>query len=139
MNLPVDDITDLIPQKTPFVMVGKLLFADESTTRSSFVIQAGNVFVKNGIFQEAGLMENIAQTAALAVGYRASVEKRDVGNGYIGNVSNFEVFELPKPGDELITEVIKQDEVFNVTIITGKIWLNNQLIAGCEMKVFAEN
>lgn len=120
-------------------MVGKLLFADENTTRSSFVIPPTNVFVMNGSFQEAGLMENIAQTAALRTGYKASAENGKVENGYIGSVSNFEVFELPKVNDELITEVIKQDEVFNVTIIAGKVWLNNKLIAGCEMKVFAGN
>jgi hypothetical protein len=46
---------------------------------------------------------------------------------------------LPKTDDELITEVIKQNEIFNVTIIAGKVWLNNKLIAICEMKVFANN
>jgi predicted hotdog family 3-hydroxylacyl-ACP dehydratase len=139
MTFPVDDITELIPQKHPFVMVDKLLFADETTTRSSFVIHPQNIFVKNGIFQEAGLLENIAQTAALRAGYKANAEKRNVENGYIGSVSNFEVFELPKTDDELITEVIKQNEIFNVTIIAGKVWLNNKLIAICEMKVFANN
>jgi 3-hydroxymyristoyl/3-hydroxydecanoyl-(acyl carrier protein) dehydratase len=139
MAFPANDITQLIPQKYPFVMVGKLLFADETTTRSSFVIHADNVFVKNGIFQEAGLMENIAQTAALRAGYKASVEKAAIENGYIGSINNFEVFELPEINNELITEVIKQDEVFNVTIVAGKVWLNNKLIASCEMKVFTGN
>ena len=120
-------------------MVGKLLFADETVTRSSFIVQPTNVFVKNSSFQEAGLMENIAQTAALRAGYKAQTENSKVENGYIGSVSNFEVFELPKVNDELITEVVKQDEVFNVTIITGKIWLNDKLIASCEMKVCAGN
>jgi 3-hydroxymyristoyl/3-hydroxydecanoyl-(acyl carrier protein) dehydratase len=69
MQLPVNDITSLIPQKYPFVMVGKLLLVDETLTKSSFVIKSDNLFVKNGFFQEAGLMENIAQTAALRAGY----------------------------------------------------------------------
>lgn len=120
-------------------MVGKLLFADETITRSSFIVDQANVFVKNGNFQEAGLMENIAQTAALRAGYKAKAENSKVENGYIGSVSNFEVFELPKVNDELITEVIKQDDVFNVTLIAGKVWRNNKLIASCEMKVFAGN
>ena len=50
-------------------MVSSLLSVDERSARSSFTINIENVFVKNNIFQEAGLMENIAQTAALRAGY----------------------------------------------------------------------
>ena len=56
MELPIAHIIDLIPQKPPFVMVGKLLQSDEESTKSSFSIQADNVFVRSGLFQEAGLM-----------------------------------------------------------------------------------
>jgi predicted hotdog family 3-hydroxylacyl-ACP dehydratase len=139
MQLPVNDITPLIPQKHPFVMVGKLLLVDEVLTRSSFVIEPGNVFVKDGFFQEAGLMENIAQTAALRAGYLALTENKPVANGYIGSVRNFEIFQLPQINDELLTEVRIENRVFNVTILTGKIWLNTTLIASCEMKVFEGN
>ncbi|MFA6085017.1 3-hydroxyacyl-ACP dehydratase [Mucilaginibacter sp.] len=136
MQLPVNDITSLIPQKHPFVMVGKLLLVDETITRSSFVIKSDNIMVKNGFFQEAGLMENIAQTAALRAGYLAHTENKPVENGYIGSVKNFEVYGLPKIDDELLTEINIEDKVFNVTVLTGKVWLNDTLIASCEMKVF---
>ena len=139
MQLPVNNITSLIPQKHPFVMVGKLLTVDETLTRSSFIVEPGNVMVKNGFFQEAGLMENIAQTAALRAGYLAHTENKPVANGYIGSVKNFEVYGLPKINDEIITEINIEDRVFNVTVLTGKIWLNDTLIAGCEMKVFESN
>ena len=59
-------------------MVDKLLYADETTTRSSFIIPADNVFVMDGIFQEAGLMENMAQTAAARAGYMAKAENKPV-------------------------------------------------------------
>ena len=139
MQLPVNDITSLIPQKRPFVMVGKLLLVDEILTRSSFVIEPGNVLVKNGFFQEAGLMENIAQTAALRAGYLAHTENKLVKNGYIGSVKNFEVYGLPQINDELVTEINIEDKIFNVTVLTGKVWLNETLIASCEMKVFEDN
>ena len=139
MQLPVNDITSLIPQKHPFVMVGKLLLVDEKITRSSFVIEPGNALVKNGFFQEAGLMENIAQTAALRAGYLAHTENKLVENGYIGSVKNFEVYGLPQINDELVTEINIEDKVFNVTVLTGKVWLNETLIASCEMKVFEDN
>jgi predicted hotdog family 3-hydroxylacyl-ACP dehydratase len=139
MIFPVEDIIDLIPQKPPFVMIGKLLSVDETSIKSSFVIVADNVFVKNNIFQEAGLMENIAQTAALRAGYIAQAENKPVLVGYIGAVKDFEVFNLPTVGDELITEIKIEDQVFDVTIISGKVWCNEQLLAQCEMKVFSQN
>jgi len=136
MKLPVEDIIPLIPQKPPFVMVSKLLHIDETSTRSNFRINPDNVFVKDNLFQEAGLLENMAQTAALRAGYLAKAENKPVTTGYIGAVKDFEVFNLPKVGDELITEVIIENQIFNVTVFSGKVWQNEDLLAQCEMKVF---
>lgn len=136
MNLPVENILPLIPQKPPFVMVDKLLYTDEITTRSSFRINGDNVMVQDGLFQEAGLLENIAQTAALRAGYQAEAENKPVAVGYIGAVKDLEVFGLPKAGDELITEIRIENQVFDVTVISGKVWHNEELLARCEMKLF---
>ncbi|MFI5161498.1 MAG: hypothetical protein ACHQHN_09480 [Sphingobacteriales bacterium] len=99
----------------------------------------GNVFVKNSLFQEAGLMENIAQTAALNAGYVAQVENKPVAVGYIGAVTSFEIFGLPKIGDEIIAEVSGQNQIFDITVLAGKVWLNEKIIAQCEMKVFSKS
>ena len=137
MDFPINDIIPLLPQKPPFVMVGKLLFTDQEITRSSFIVDADNVLVKDGRFQEAGLLENMAQTAALGAGYIALAENKPVISGYIGAVNNFEVFDLPTVGDELITETKIENRIFNVTVVSGKVWNRGELIASCEMKVFA--
>jgi predicted hotdog family 3-hydroxylacyl-ACP dehydratase len=137
--LPVENVIPLIPQEPPFVMVGKLLHSDENFTRSSFVIRPDNVFVKNNIFLEAGLMENIAQTAALRAGYLAQAENKPVTVGYIGAVKDFEIFRLPKIDDEIITEVSIENQILDVTVLSGKVWLNGVLLAQCEMKVFSRN
>jgi len=120
-------------------MVSKLLSVDEQTTFSSFIIKADNVFVKNNQFQEAGLLENIAQTAALGVGYIATMEHKSVNRGYIGAIKDLKIFSLPKVGDEIITETSIENRIFDVTVISGMVWLGEQLIAQCEMKVFAVN
>ncbi|HWZ14951.1 MAG TPA: hypothetical protein VNW95_06900 [Mucilaginibacter sp.] len=135
----MENVIPLIPQKPPFVMVGKLLHSDDHITRSSFLIRPGNVFVKNNIFQEAGLMENIAQTAALRAGYLAQAENKPVTVGYIGAVKDFEVFSLPKINDEIITEVSIENQILDVTVLLGKVWLNGVLMAQCEMKVFSRS
>jgi predicted hotdog family 3-hydroxylacyl-ACP dehydratase len=128
----------LIPQKAPFVMVDQLLYADETTARCSFVVKEDNPLVIDGIFQESGLLENIAQTAAAQAGYKASTENKPIATGFIGAVKNFEVFSLPKIGDELLTEIIVEDLVFDVSVITGKVWHNDMLLANCEMKIFIQ-
>ena len=136
MQLPIENIIPLIPQKPPFVMVGKLLYTDAELTRSSFTVNGDNVFVKDKLFQEAGLMENIAQTAALRAGYLAQIEDKPVAVGYIGAVSSFEIFDLPKVDDEIITEITVENQIFDITVLSGRVWLNKNLMAKCEMKLF---
>jgi predicted hotdog family 3-hydroxylacyl-ACP dehydratase len=128
----------LIPQKTPFVMVDELLYADKNTARCSFIINEDNPLVIDGIFQEGGLLENIAQTAAAQAGYKALTQNKPVAAGFIGAVKDFEVFALPKTGDELLTEITVEDQVFDITVITGKVWHGDKLLASCEMKIFIQ-
>lgn len=130
------DILSLIPQKPPFVMVSKLIFSDDNITRTKFTVPADNVFVVNEAFSEAGLMENMAQTAAAGSGNMARIENRSVATGYIGQVKNLEVFELPKAGDELTTEIKIEVQIFDASIVSGKVWCADKLLAQCEMKIF---
>jgi predicted hotdog family 3-hydroxylacyl-ACP dehydratase len=133
------EILSLIPQRPPFVMVDELLAYDELHTTSSFKVKVDNVLVVNGMFTEAGIMENIAQTAAARAGYLATKENRSVIAGYIGSVKNFEVFNLPKVNDELITDIKIENHVFDVTVISGTVTCKGVLIARCEMNIFIGN
>ncbi len=132
----INDIQSLIPQKPPFVMVDTLLSVTETVTTTGFSIKADNIFVQNGMFKEPGLVENIAQTAAASAGYVSHTQNKPVLVGYIGAVNNLQVFALPKTGDELITEITTENQIFDVTLISGKITCNGQLIAQCKMKIF---
>lgn len=132
----IENIEDLIPQKPPFVMVDKLLNFNEAATTTGLCIRAENIFVENGLFKEPGLVENIAQTAAARAGYISKTENKPVQVGYIGAVNNLQIFSLPKTGDELITEITIENQIFDVTLISGKILCNNVAIAQCKMKIF---
>src|SRR5580765_547470 len=112
---------------------------DEKISRSSLKITEGNIFVENGVFRESGLIENIAQTAAARIGYICKAENKPVPIGYIGAVQNLEILELPKINDQIKTEIAIKNEIFNVTIISGKITCNGKLLAKCEMKIFISN
>ena len=132
----VDNIESLLPQRPPFVMIDKLLSSTETTTTTGFGIKADNIFVDKGIFKEPGLVENIAQTAAARAGYISQTENKPVMVGYIAAINNLRVIALPKTGDELITEITVENQIFAVTLISGKITCNQQVIAQCSMKIF---
>jgi len=117
-------------------MVDKLLLFNETVTRTGFSIKADNIFVEKGEFKEPGLVENIAQTAAARAGYISKTEDKPVLVGYIGAVNSLQVYSLPKAGDELITEITVENQIFDVTLISGKVFCNEKIIAQCNMKIF---
>lgn len=117
-------------------MIDKLLSFTETTTTTGFSIKADNIFVEDGLLKEPGLVENIAQTAAARAGYVSQTENKPVLVGYIGAINNLQVFLLPKTGDELITEITIENQIFDVTLISGKITCNGQPVAQCKMKIF---
>jgi hypothetical protein len=134
-------VSALIPQKPPIEMVDKLWYNDDTKTISGFTIKDDTIFCENGFFREPGIIENIAQTAALRVGYivsqlQKSGEKVNPPVGYIGAIKRLNIHQLPKVGSELKTEVVIQQIVFDVTLITGKTTLNGEPVADCEMKIF---
>lgn len=131
-----NNILPIIPQRPPFVMIDKLFYSNEKFTCSGFVIPSGNLFVENGVFGVPGLVENIAQTAAARAGYIARKENVSVPIGYIGAIKNLEIIRLPEVNDELETEITIKNQIFNVTIISGRVKCKKLIIAQCEMKIF---
>ena len=130
------NILNYIPQRPPFVMVDEIIYSDDTVTQTKFLVSAENIFVENGYLKEPGLVENIAQTAAARAGYMASIENKPVLVGYIGAIKNLEIFFLPPAGAQLITEVTIENQIFDVTLISGKIICNAKTAAQCEMKIF---
>ena len=130
------DIHTIIPQRPPFVMIDALTVINETGTHTELLITDDNVLLDNEIFSEAGLMENIAQTAAAGAGYTAQKNGDPISVGYIGAVKNFEVFECPRVGNVINTRVNIINHVFEVTIIEGEVTCDEKLLAKCEMKIF---
>jgi predicted hotdog family 3-hydroxylacyl-ACP dehydratase len=120
-------------------MVDKLVYCDETVSRSVFLVTPQNVLVKDGELTEAGLIENIAQTAAARSGYLSKKEKKILHIGYIGDVKNLEIAGLPKINSKLETEIIIKNQIFNITVIEGKVFCGNKILASCEMKIFISN
>jgi predicted hotdog family 3-hydroxylacyl-ACP dehydratase len=130
------DILELIPQRAPFVMITELMDVREQSATSSFRILEDNIFVKDGQFQESGLIENIAQTAAAMSGYKARISGKAAEIGFLGGVKNLRIYYLPAVDTNLTTEVRLENQVLNVNLLKGFIRQEDKLVAECEMKVF---
>jgi predicted hotdog family 3-hydroxylacyl-ACP dehydratase len=136
MFIHTNSITEYIPQRPPVVMISGLLEVNDKLTRTGLQIADDNLFVENGKLMPPGLLENMAQTAAARIGYISQQEHTPVPIGFIGAVKDFEVFDLPPAGSfiETITEI--QSQVFNATMVSGKVMHEGKVMAQCELKIF---
>ena len=132
-------ILDLIPQRDPIVMVDEFLGIDDNISKTRLAVKDDNIFVDDGMLSECGLIEHIAQSAAARVGYVFKTNNQEIPIGYIGSVNNFELKEFPKVGEVISTEIEIIQEVFNITLIQAKCYINDVEIASCKMKIFLDN
>lgn len=129
------DILDLIPQRPPMVMIDRLIYADEKSARGILHISGSNLFCIEDHFQEAGLTEFIAQTAAAFEGYRQVSGHLEVKLGYIGSIKNLIINSLPEINSDIQSEITVENELLGFTIVTGKVIQNASVVAECEMRI----
>jgi len=134
-----NEILGLIPQKPPMVMIDKLVSSDNKSTRTSLTITEDNVFCENGFFTEPGIIENMAQTASIKIGYDASLKEQKPPIGFIGEIKKLKIYFLPKINETLTTTITIEYEVLNALIIHSQVYCNNNIVAECKMKIFLEN
>ena len=135
MEIKDIDILTLIPQRRPFVMIDRLLSFDKIESSTDFVIREDNIFCKDGLFLETGIMENIAQTCAARIGNININNNESVKIGVIGSIKDLVITKLPKVGTTLVTKVKVLSEVFAITLVEAEVYDNEELIAKCEMKI----
>ena len=133
-----DKITDFIPQRPPFVMVGDLRRRENNYAISQFYIEQENVLVKDGKFTVSGLLENIAQTAAANAGYDCYLKNIPVPLGFIGAISKVSVLALPKKETTITTKIEVLQEVFGITLIQGEVTQGDKQIISCQMKIMIQ-
>ena len=133
-----EDITKYIPQRDPIVMVHELIEADDDHAVTQLTIEPGNIFVSKEYFAEPGLVENIAQTAAMHVGYQCSLKNIPIPIGYIAAVKDLKIKSLPKQNTRITTSVKVTNKVLDVTVVEGRVEQEGNLLCSCEMRIFAK-
>lgn len=118
------------------VMVDSFFGVNEKDSFSGLTVNAENIFFKNGKLIEEGIIEHFAQSAAARIGYLFLQKNEVVPIGFIGAVSKFTTHSLPKIGDKVQTVVTVIQEVGNITLAGVKSWINDELIAEGELKIY---
>lgn len=136
-SLPITDqkvVESFIPQKHPFVMVDALLAFSENNLQSGLLVSDENIFVKNHLFQESGVIEHMAQSVALYTGYQYYLKKQKAPTGYIGSIKLAEIVQLPKTGEQISSRVQVLQEFGGVTLVEISTSSNGETIASAQMK-----
>lgn len=132
-------ILSYIPQRPPIVMVDKFYGIEGESSFSGLTIKEDNIFIEEGLLSEAGIVEHIAQSAALRMGYFFISQNQPVPLGFIGSVSKCEFLRYPSTSEELFTTIVIENEVFGITLIKAKVEIGDEVIAECKMKISLQN
>ena len=132
------DISELIPQDIPMIMLDKLINHNSISTTSSLTISSDNIFCFNGQFPEVGIIENIAQTAALRSGYEAYIQGKPPAVGFIGSVKKLKIFKQPTINSTIVTKVEVITELMSALVVKGKVFEGENLIAEGDLNIFLQ-
>jgi 3-hydroxymyristoyl/3-hydroxydecanoyl-(acyl carrier protein) dehydratase len=133
-------ILELIPQRPPMVMVDELLLCAGNNTVTTLNIREDNVFISGGTITSSGLMEAMAQTAAVRTGWLMKMqpdgENKKIPVGVIGSIKNFKLHFQPFAGTTITTTVEVLHEIMQATIVKAKVEADGKLAAEAEMQIF---
>lgn len=159
-----EQILKFIPQRSPMVMIDKLFFSNQEKCTTGLFITEENIFCRDGFFREPGLIENMAQTAAVQAGYNThptlpkgghsntlsddgmsdgkvspnggDLEGVAVPIGFIGAIKDLKIHFLPSINSEIVTEIKITHQIFDATVVNASISSNGEKVAECELKIF---
>ena len=131
-----EGILGLIPQRPPIVMVDSFFGIEENCSYSGLTITSDNIFCEAGKLQEPGIIEHIAQSAAVRIAFIYTRQGAQVPLGFIGSVDKLKIYKLPEVGMKLFTEITVVQEVFDITLVSAQVKAGEELIAECRMKIF---
>ena len=64
--------------------------------------------------------------------------KKDIPVGYIGAIKHVKITQLPKVNDTIHTFIETKNKIGNASIVEGKIFLQKNCIASCELTIFVQ-
>jgi 3-hydroxymyristoyl/3-hydroxydecanoyl-(acyl carrier protein) dehydratase len=135
MELDQFEMTSLIPQRPPFMMVDKILSCDDTDAVTEFLVRQDNILLDGNQLSSAGIVENMAQSCAARMGCVNLLHNRPIKLGFIGEIKNLKINRQPMLNDHLITEVHILMDVFDMTLASVYTKVNGEVIAEARMKL----
>lgn len=135
-----EEVLMLIPQRPPMVLVDRFFGIEKGVSYSGLTPTEESLFCRNGVLEETGLIEHMAQSAAARVGYLCKQAQKPVPLGFIGSVEKMQIHQLSPVGCPLFTAITVIQEVFDITLIAAQT-VNEQeeVVAECRMKIMIQN
>jgi predicted hotdog family 3-hydroxylacyl-ACP dehydratase len=133
-----EQIFELIPQRPPMVMVDTFFGIHDGVSLSGLTVKEDNIFCKNGVLHESGIIEHIAQSAAARAGYIFVRNNEAVPVGFIGSVDKLVIRFLPQTGGQLRTQISILQQLGDITMVNADVKMNEELVANCRMKIFLQ-
>jgi len=149
-----EEIFKLIPQRAPFVFVDCYYGEVDGAYVTGFTPVAGTLFTEpvEGVccalrgakeelsvcLTEPGVIENMAQSAAVVKGYQFVSRGESIPVGFIGAVSKFEITEFPVAGEEIRTHIRNLGEFGDISLIEAVLFCGQRRAASAELKIFLQ-
>jgi 3-hydroxymyristoyl/3-hydroxydecanoyl-(acyl carrier protein) dehydratase len=133
------EIHRYLPQRPPFVMVDRIVEAGPQQAVTVFSIPQDNVLIENGFFSEAGLLENIAQSAGAVTGFKAYSNGQEAPVGFIGAIKAVKIHRLPEAGSSIRTAITFGQSIGAAHMIDGAVYSGDELIASATLTIFLQS
>lgn len=136
LKIPITDLASikkLLPHRAPMIMVDSLLEFVNRKAIVGFTILKDNLFVVNDELSETGLIEHMAQAAALYIGFKNHTEELAAKEGFIASIKKLHIQKLPKADDLITTEVSIIHEIMHMTTVKLSTFSHGVEIAHAEM------
>ena len=135
-----DALLKLIPQRPPMVMIDTVLEVSEDSALCALTIREDNIFCsKEGLFEEAGVIEHIAQAAAVMVGYETYKQNLSVPIGFIASIDKLKCFLKPTKGSVIETRITTIQRVSDIVVVSGEVTDAGKRVAECKMKFYIKS
>lgn len=134
------NIHHFLPHREPMLMTDYILELTPEKVVTSFAISQDNIFVHNGEFVEAGLIENAAQTCSSILGqsFFENPEADTQVIGFITNIKKIEISGLPKAGDTIISRASLISQFENICHIFCETFHEDKLLIRAEINLFIQ-
>ena len=134
-------ITELIPQRPPFLFVDKILDRAEKKITTSLKLSGNEDFFKghfpgNPIMPGVLLQEALFQSGAALM---ASLEQVGSGLGVVTRVQNAKFKNMVRPGDEVIMDVELTESLSNAHYMKGTSKVAGKTVLVLEFTVASVN